>query len=241
MQLSESTNKTGIYELFQDLTKTNPTSYSLYKFVRDANNAFGNYNLIALRSSQKWEMDDTNQTDYPIITINIVSGQADYPFTFDGSSTPNQILDISRVELKDLTGVSRFLTPYDQSETSNSLTQDATMLGTPYRYDKLANAIWLNPVPNYSLANALKVYFGRTPVYFIGDGAHNTIIPGIPDMFHPYFSYVPAYLYCVQNLPELAAGYLAIVQKMEVDIANFYFFRNRDERKNMRPLSDSSR
>lgn len=237
MVLSESTNKTGLYELFQDLCKVNSSDYSLYKFVRDANNAYANFNLLALISSQKWEHDDTNQTDYPIITVNIVSGQQDYPITFDASSVPNQILDIMRVEMQDSNGNWVLLTTYDQTEEKSALS--ATRSGIPTRYDKLANGIWLDAVPNFSRSNALKIYMGRTPVYFIGDGSHNSVIPGIPDVFHPYLAYLPAYLYCITNLPALAPGYLIKVQKMEKDIANFYFWRNRDEKKNMRANVES--
>lgn len=235
IQLSESTNKTGLYELFQDLTGTNPTSYSLYKFVRDANNALGNFNLKALMASQKWEHDDTNHLKYPIILLDIVSGQQDYPITNDGEVVPNQILDILRIELTDNSGVSRLLNAYDISERGVSITQQSTATGIPTEYDKLANGIWLNPVPNFSRASAMKVYTGRTPVYFIGDGTspHNAVVPGIPDPFHEYLVYLPAYLYCVTKLPKLANGYLAEVQRLEQEIFKFYFWRNRDEKKRM--------
>lgn len=222
-----------MYELFQDLCKVNTVSYPVAKFARDANSAYAYYMWLAIRASQKWQVDDTNQSDYPIITINLVSGQQDYPFTNDASSTPNQILDITRVEMLTPSGVAITLSSYDQTEESNSLTQAATISGTPSRYDKLANGIWLDPKPNYASTNGLKVYFQRTPIYFLS--TDTTKKPGIPDMFHEYLVYRAAYLYCITNLPTLAAGYLVFVTKMETDIANFYYFRNKDEIKVMRP------
>lgn len=240
LQFSDSVNKTGLYELFQDLTKTNTTSYPIAKFTRDANNAFAEFIMLAIMAAQKWEFDDTNQTDYPIATMNITSGQGDYPFTTDNSTTPNQILDISRIELSDANGNWKVLEPFDQMDESQALTQLAKTTGIPRRYGKLANGIWLDPIPNFTLANAMKIYFGRTGVYFLS--TDTTKKAGIPDHFHEYLAYRPAALYCEANLPSLAAGYFNFVNDIEqVKIPKWYFFRNKDERKNMKVKTESSR
>ena len=65
MVFSEATNKTGMYELFQDLCSVNSTSYTAYKYARDANNALADYFMIAMQHSGTWQVDDTNQSDYP--------------------------------------------------------------------------------------------------------------------------------------------------------------------------------
>src|SRR3990167_11030452 len=93
MVFSESTNKTGMYELFQDLTKTNSTNYTAYKYARDANNALLKYMGLAMSASGKGQVDDLNFTSNPEISINLVSGQFDYPLTSDADATANQILD----------------------------------------------------------------------------------------------------------------------------------------------------
>lgn len=235
---SESTNKTGMYELFQDLTQTNTTTYPIAKFTRDANNAYANFKMLSDRASGTWQNDDTNQTDYPIIKLNLVSGQRDYPLTVDGSSTPNQILDIMRVDCAvSSTGNLQELIPYDQT-TGEPIPQAylSSNTGIPYRYDKLANAIFLDPTPNFSstagaTSGGMWVYINRTPVYFLS--SDTTKKPGIPDFFHEYLVYRPAYFYCVTKLPQLAAGYLNILQKLEQDIAYYYAHRNKDERKEL--------
>lgn len=235
MQFSESTNKTGIYENFQDLTESNSTSYSAYKFARDANSALARYMFLAIKSSQKWQVDDTNFTDYPIITINLVSSQQDYPFTTDAGS--NQIWTIDRVECKDSGGNWHKLDAYDEMSEESALSQ--TSSGTPNSYHQTANGIFLKDIPGYNSTDGLKVYFKRAPSYFTGT---DTIkVPGIPEMFHEYLVYRPAYLYAVKNLPQLANGYLAIVQKIESDIADFYFLRNQNQPKNMIPAYHSTR
>ena len=227
---SEPTNKTGAYELFQDLTGTNTDSYPKAKFTRDFNNALAYYNLLAIKGSGG-QADDTNHPDYNIIKLDIVSGQRDYPITVDGSVIPNQILDILRVEAKDAAGVARDLPAYNAMAEEGSLVQALTQTGTPTRQSKLANGFFLDPTPNYSYAEGLWIYISRTPSYFLS--TDTTKKPGIPDMFHEFLVYRCAYLYCVTKLPNLANGYFNILTQGEKDIANYFFWRNRDEKKGM--------
>lgn len=240
MQFSDTTNKTGLIELLEDLTDTNSassSSYSLAKKTRDINSAFAQFKMLADRASGTWENDDTNQTDYPIVKLNLVSGQRDYPFTVDGSSTPNQILDVYRVECAvNSSGLLQELYPFDQSEETSSLAYLASTTGIPYRYDKLANSIWLDQVPNFSstastTSGGIWLYVNRTPVYFTT--ADTTKKPGIPDMFHEYLAYRPAYLYCASKGLASAGGYLNFLLKMEKDIGTYFSSRNRDEHKKM--------
>lgn len=239
---SESSGNTGLVELLNRLTGTGSattSSYPLAEKTRDINSAYAYFNMLQAMSDSRGQSEDTNQSKYPIITLNIVSGQQDYNLTVDGESTPNQILDVMRVECKDASGNWNLLYGYDYGEERNALSQNAITAGTPTRYDKYANALWLDKVPNYNSANGLKIYVSRTPSYFtISD---TTKKPGIPDMFHEYLAYRPAFLYCLPKLPELAKNYLVIVEKFENDIAMWYGGKNRDIKKRMRPLTENCR
>ena len=233
MVFSESTNKTGMYELFQDLCKVNSTSYTAYKYARDANNALADYFMRAIRASGKWQVDDTNQTDYPEIKLNLVSGQYDYPFTSDASATPNQILEIERVECAtESTATARGfqkLEPYDEmKDDMPSIVANRSINATPYRYSKRANGIFLDPTPNFSATNGLRIFFSRTPSYFAG--TDTTKVAGIPQAHQEYLVYRPAFLYCITNLPQLANGYLAMVNKLEKEIDEYYGSRDKDQR-----------
>lgn len=239
---SDSVNKIGLVETLGDLTNTNDTSsssYSLAKKTRDINSAYAQFMMLAIRASGKWQVDDTNQTDYPIITMNLVSGQQDYPFTTDASSVPNQILDITRVECA-IDTTSQFFQPlkaYDQTDEEGSMTYESSQSGIPYRYDKLANGLWLDQKPNFSRTNGLKVWFQRTPIYFLS--TDTTKVAGIPDMFHEYLIYRPAYLWCAQKGMTQATPYLQFLQKMEKDIGLYYAQRDKDEHRviSMQPVN----
>ncbi len=238
MVFSEGTNRTGMFELFQDLCKVDSSDYTAYKFARDANNALGSYFIRAIKASGTWQVDDTNQTDYPEIKINLVSGQFDYPLTTDASSSANQILDIERVECASettaLTTGFRTLEAYDEMKDGiPAIVANRGITGVPVRYSKRANGLFLDPTPNFSATNGLRIFFARTPTYFAG--TDTTKVAGIPHAHQEYLVYRPAYLYCVTNLPQLANGYLNIVLRLEKEIDEWYAFRNRDERKIMTP------
>lgn len=227
-----------MYELYQDLTKTNTSSYSAYKYARDANNALGDYFMLAFRYANKWQVDDSNQTDYPEIKVNLVSGQFDYPLTTDASTTANQILAIEKVECatESTANANSFQTldSFDEmADPSDSIVYDRSITGIPYRYSKRANGIFLDPTPNFSATNGLRIFFSRTPTYFAG--TDTTKVAGLPHAHQEYLVYRPAYLYCVVNLPSLANGYLAMLQKIEQRIKEYYSARDKDERQIMTP------
>jgi len=169
MQFSKPSDRTGLIELLEDYTNTQSSTSSSYPIAtktRDINNAFANYNMFAERSSGGWGSDDTNQTDFPIITTNLVSGQQTYTFVLDEQG--NQILDIYRIEIADANGIFRELTPLDEINTKGlSLTEFMKTPGASVYYKKLANGIFLYAPTNYNYTNGLKIYYSRTPTYFL--------------------------------------------------------------------------
>lgn len=231
MIFSDTTNRTGVVQLLEDLTTTQSaasSSYPLSVKTRDINNAYAEYFLLAVQSSGSWLADDTNQTDYPIITANLVANQQDYTFTVDGSVTPNQILDIYRVEIKDASGNWVLIKSYDENDETTALSQQATQSGTPTRYSKTANGIFLDSKPSYASTGGLKIWFARTPSYFLS--TDTTKKPGIPDVFHRYLAIHPAYFYCLQKGLPQSVAYFNEKTKLEKQIETYYSQRNKDEK-----------
>ncbi|WP_395019799.1 hypothetical protein [Dongia sp.] len=207
-------------------------SYTLKKKTRDINLALAWFFLLAGEAAGKWQLDDTNQTDYPIIKIDLVANQRDYPFTVDGSSTPNQILEILRVERAAENGTFEVLDPFDQTEEPEALAQLATVSGTPQRYDKLANGLFLDPKPSYSYTAGLWVYISRTPSYFLSTDTTKTA--GIPDFAHEYLALRPAWKYAVWKGLKNKADLERDVLRMEAKIRSFYSRRNKTENSRIR-------
>lgn len=235
MVFSETTNRTGIVELLEDLTGTQSAStpsYTLATKTRDINNAYANYFLIGFQTEGRWQLDDTNQTDYPIVTTALTSNQQDYSFTVDEQG--NQILDIYRVEILDSNGNAVELCPIDQFDVKGqALTEFFSDAAQPIYYDKTANGIILYPKPNYTNAAGLKIYYNRTPAYFTT--SDTTKKPGIPDMFHEYLAIRPAYQYCLRKGLQQTANLKQDMLLIEEAIRSYYSSRARDEVKRMTP------
>lgn len=232
IQFSDTTNRNGLVQLIEDRTNTNSatsSSYSLATKTRDINSAFAKFMMIAVQASGRWQVDDTNQTDYPIMTVDVVSGQQDYAFVSDGSTPANQVLDIHRIEIQDSNGNWKLLTPIDEADiTESALTEFMETNGEPAYYDKTSNAIFLYPASNYNSTNGLKFYYSRTPSYFLTTDTTKTA--GIPDMFHEYLALRPAYYYCLSKGLPRAKEYGAEMLAMEEQIKAYYGSRQRDER-----------
>jgi hypothetical protein len=249
MQFSDTTNRTGIIELIEDLTTTKSattSSYPLATKTRDVNNAFANFNMLAQRSAGSWESDDTNQTDYPIITTNLVSGQQDYSFVLDQQG--NQILDIYRVEIANASGIFSQVVPLDEVDMNGvSLTEFMKTSGTTIFYRKTANGIFLYAPTSYNYTNGLKIYYARTPTYFLS--TDTTKKPGIPDMFHEYLALRPAYFYALsKGLPQAAALGNQVIEYEGNDrlgvtgkIGDYYANRSRDLKTAIRTIYRPSR
>lgn len=247
LQFSDTTNRNGIIQLMESMTNTQSgtvtgSSYSLNDKTRDVNLAFARYMILAISSEGRWQVDDTNQTDYPIIYADIINGQQDYSFLTDANG--NQILDIYKIRISDSNGNWTTLTQRDLQEESTIYpvpVTDSTTTGIPTQYDVTANGIFLTSIPNYAVSKGLEIYINRTPTYFLTTDTIKK--PGIPDVFHKYLALYPSWEYCVQNSLSQAASYQVLLfgndgnGGMEAMIKKYYAERNRNERRRMTPMN----
>jgi hypothetical protein len=210
----------------------------LAQFVSDCNQALDDFLTIAIPASGTWEFDDSNQSDYPIMKTDLVSGQRDYTFTTDGSG--NLVLDIYKVAIYGSPTATTYTAIYPidelEEEYGGILTENPAG-GTPYRYGKMANGIFLDPVPNYSADSGLKLYVNREASYFtVSD---TTKKPGVPGNLHKYFYLKPAAEYARRNNLANQDRLMAEVLKMEGSpgrvgtIAQQFARRARDERRGL--------
>lgn len=193
-----SMNFTQIVREIDKNCKSNSVSYPLADKVQDINLAMSDALTIAFEAGGTWQYDDSNHTDYPIITTTLVSGQRDYAFTEDQDG--NLILDIYKVMVRiSETGQYQEVFPVDvQSDNDTESFYDGqNVSGIPYRYDKTANGIFLDPVPNFSSSDGLKIYINREATFFTT--ADTTKVPGIDPLCHEYLALVPSYKYARTN------------------------------------------
>lgn len=227
---------------------TNPDAYPLEEIVSDVNSALDSAFEIIFKSGGKWMLDDSNQTDQPIIMTDLVANQRDYSFSVDGAG--NLILDIFKVLIADSYGFyreSKRVDPKSEKDTQqfwNAL----NVVGIPYRHALQGNSILVDPIPNYSTNGAvtgkygIKMYINRESTYFTATDTAK--MPGIAGILHEYFVLHPAYSYASRNNLEIAGGVLRNgsitgllreVSLMEAKIENYYGSRGKDFRSKLMP------
>jgi len=237
-----TTAKKGIIQQIESHCGFNDADISgnttlLAKFTAKVNVALDKVFSMIFEVGGTWQFDDSNHTDYPIISGNIVSGQRDYPFTTDGNS--NLILDIQKVMVADSGGNFFELTPVDVPAGAPSNYWDGLdTTGLPNTYEKNANGIFLDPIPNYARTLGLKIYISREGSYF--STSDTTKMAGFAGLFHEYLALHPSYEYArdksLANTERLQRDML----KMEQDIMNYYKLREKDVQKVLQPYRNNA-
>lgn len=229
---------TQLLDLIDDNVKSNSTSYSTADKTRDINLALDRVFSIIFEVGGTWQFDDSNHTDYAIITTNIVSGQRDYPFTTDEQG--NLILEIHKVFVADSTGLFREMMTTDVPSGAPANYYDGqNTTGQPNSYDKTANGIFLDPIPDYNRTGGLKVYISREGSYFTT--SDTTKKAGFAGLFHEYLALRPSYQYAYRNsLPNMNLLKQEMLE-MEEAIKNYYKSREKDVKKTLRTITNNPR
>jgi hypothetical protein len=154
----------------------------------DINSWYERIVMAILRSQDDWEFDDSNKSDFPILTADLVANQQDY-------SLPVSCLKVQRLELA-YDGVTPYKAePIDVGMISKgtSPTEIAQWANTnrPY-YDIRYSSIFLYPIPTANTANStgLKIWIGRGINEFTSaDLSSGVASPGFDSIFHPLLAY----------------------------------------------------
>lgn len=243
--LNDTATKRGIVQMYEkelgfEYGEVSGNSDKLLELVAQVNLALDDFTQLALKSAGRWEFDDSNFSDYPILTATLVAGQRDYPLTSDGDG--NLALEIKKVLIAGSNGIFTEMTPIDPEAEpgTDGFWNGQNTTGTPCRYGKLGNGIFLDPIPSYGLTGGLKAYVNREASYFTA--ADITKKPGVPGIFHRYFVIVPAYRYAARNsMPQAGGrlrngaftGLLMEINNMEDDIQAYFARRDQDTRKRL--------
>lgn len=224
-----------ITTLIDDNVDTTSTSYTTVKKTIDCNLAIDKFFAIALQASGKWQFDDSNHTKDPIVTTDVVSGQRDYHFTVDEQS--NLILEFYRVMIVNKDGgIFYDLKPVDQQTRglqAMGMVDGQNIEGKPSKYDKTANGIFLDPIPDYNATDGLKFFISREAHYFLS--SDTTAKFGACGLFHEYLALRPSYFYAYRKGLPQKLDLLNEMNKMEADIEEYYGGRSKDEKAVIRP------
>lgn len=223
MVFSDTTTNQGIVQEIDFLVNTDSVKFPIEDKTRIINRWYERTVGKILETDGRWQWDDTNYTDLPIATTDLVSGQQDYSFAVSH-------LRVTRMEVKDTAGNWRWLSPLDQNDyRRKSITEFGEKEGVPQWYDKLANSVFLYPQPNYSQNLGLKVYFQRDAQLFTT--TDTTKEPGFASIFHRILALGPALEYASSN--GLNTNKIKVLRdeiaQLELDIKEFYSKKSKDE------------
>lgn len=201
MQFNDISNKTGLIQdceirLFGgDFGAISGNTKKLQVFTNLLNRALDKVTYELLSSSNTWQWDDYNRTDFPEALTNLVSGQGDY--SLDVSH-----LVVREVQIKDESGQWYKLSPIDETTfdiTDNhiSIEERFSEDGKPRYFDMVANSIILYPAPDYAQDDSLKLKTQRGHEYFATSDTTKT--PGFASIFHGIVSAVACAEWAVIN------------------------------------------
>lgn len=237
MQFSDTTNNTGIVQQVRKFMRVDSTQWPTANIVNSVNNYLDTVTGYAIGADSIFDFDDSNHTKLPIGTTNLVADQTDYSFLTDEQG--NSILNLTRIDILDASGLYRQLLPIDQKDIEGAIDAQYTVAGLPVWYDKIAdNIICLYPKPIASVTNGLKFYFQRTPSYFTASDTTKT--PGVAPLLHRGFVIAAAYDGAL-TLGLANTNALAVeMQKEEKKMMNYFSIRNKDVPMIMTPVPVNS-
>lgn len=217
----------------RDLCDADTTSYPATTLLRRVNSSLETLIGKIINTDGNWQYDDTNYTDLPQGTGNLVSGQSSYTFS-------SEYLDILEVMILTTGGIYQRITPFDPSEMNMSWDEwvgSATGVipnGFPQYYDKVGDSIRFDRSPtatHATLTNGLKIRFKRTADLFTSAQVlTGTKEPGIASPYHQLIAYMAAIPYCMAYKKDRVPLYEKKVMEMTKDMLEFYARRAKDER-----------
>ena len=222
----------GIVDDIDSMVDTNSTTYPIAEKTRNINRWYDRAASILMQADGRWQWDDTNWTDYPIATTNLVDSQQDYSIIQAIPTAGQDYLRILRVEVLNNAGNWNLIAPIDQADIyDQSVTDFLKTSGMPAYYDKQSTSIFLYPKPltaNVTLTNGLRIWFQRAPSYFVT--TDTTKQPGFPSIFHRYLSLGAAYDYAKKKTLPQVNQLRADILEIEDQMSTFMALRNRDEK-----------
>lgn len=208
------------------LCDADSTSYPDAVLLRRVNQAYEEIVGKLLQVDGRWQFDDSNYTDLPIGTTDMVASQQDYAFDV-------RFLAVERVECKDSAGIWHELEPIDKEDIDVAMSEYLKTPGMPIQYDKQGESIILYPAPSATettLTAGLKVHYKRTASIFTSaEVTTGTKTPGFPSPWHMILAYKAAIPFCMSYKKDRVALYEQKAADMEKALLKHESKRSRDE------------
>lgn len=203
-------------------------TYSPTNKRRNMNIAYRDVARIIWESDGGWRYDDSNATNLPKATTDLVHNQQDY-------TLPTTALRIARVEVKDGVGNWIKLKPLDPQEVTTGLPEFlGGETGTPLYYELQGTSVLLYPTPtsaSVTLSAGIMVYVDRDVTSLAVTAT--TTQPGFAAPFHRILSYAASIDFTQdQNQRQFLAMQK---ERLEQGMIRFYSKRAPEVKTNIKP------
>lgn len=190
MQYNSHATSQDLVSLADNLAKSNSVSFPIIEKTQYANLGY-RIILSTIHSVYGgWKFDDSNQTDFPRATTNLVSGQDDYALPLDASFVDN-------VYYQEEGGTTWVKIEPMLQEDFDAEPQDYSTDGAPKYFKPIGNSIKLYPASDFSQDDALMIEYGRDISAF--KTTDTTKTPGFDSQFHEAIAIYMAWQYAMTN------------------------------------------
>lgn len=214
----------------RDIVDADSNSYSDSDLRRRINAAYEEVVGDILGYDGVYQFDDSNYTDFPIATTDLVASQHDYAFD-------DTFLEVLRIEIKNDDGDWQKVDHIDRYEEQLPLEEQYEDDGQPRYFDVQSGSVFLYPAPDSSdvtLSSGMRVFFQRTADTFSSsEFSTGTKKPGFPSPYHYLLSYKAALPYAMKYKPNRIQPILTLIQDLEEGLANHFSRRNYEGRNRM--------
>lgn len=234
-QLDGHAQNLDLNTLIDFLCDSTDTSYPVARKVLNINSFYEELIGKIITADGTWQYDDTNYTDHPRGTGNLVQGQEDYSFS-------SEYLQIEAVEVLNLNNAYIRIHPLDHQELGDLGPDEYhgvdssgnAVTGFPQFFDQQGDTIRLYPAPTstqVTLTAGLRIWFKRRPDLFTT--SDTTQEPGLPSSYHHILAYGGAIPYCAKFKKDRVARYQKKVDDMTDSLIKSYAHREKSKRKVM--------
>lgn len=212
-------------------TKANTTNYPNADRLIAINKAVDDITIMILQSQDEWDYDDTNQSDFPILTTDLVTSQQDYKLPINHSTSDDDILKIKRIEINYGSDWERAL-PLDINEDSEPT--DTSSVANNYdssspKYDFQYGSIFLYPIPSADVIDGLKIWINRSALEFTSaELTAGTKTPGFDKQFHEMVALSVALDWAVANSSKKISTFKAQLSEYELKLKSYYSDKQED-------------
>lgn len=192
--------------------------------------------LIAI--DKRWKFDDTNYSDLPLGTADLVDNQRDYAFS-------TALLGIERIEIQDINGNWNKLISIEERKIREALEEYESINGIPTQYSVRGNSLFLYPTPaaaSVTTTAGMKVYFRRTADVFTEDDVSTgTKVPGFASPYHQILAYKAALPYARTYKKDRVISLERETQRIHTKLIAHYNNQNKDKLNRMVPIYQNNR